>query len=320
MFLFIVLGDIAMKTVKSLVFISMLSSLFYYTEALANEHNGKEEVHVVKSKHTISGAIHSVLPGENISVHHNGNVVILRGQVSSADVAGKAEKIASEFLGKNGKVLNFTHIKASQQVMLRVKVGEVRQNSFVNYSAHGNDAVSNNFSKLIAEPNLTAISGERAEFLVGGELPVPVVQGHGAVTVNYKPYGVKLGFVPFVISNNRIRLIVDQEVSELGNDGVSVAGYRMPSIVSRKAKTTVEMAPGESMMIAGIVKEKGYGSAGTELVISVTPYLVDPMHNKDVRLPTDNHVPSKLEMRFADSLKKNKTDVNLEGPIGFLAE
>jgi Flp pilus assembly secretin CpaC len=295
------------------------------TFAADKEMSAKKVEHNTKIHQSLHNAIAAVLPHEKISVHHVGNVVVLRGHVSSAEASGKAERLAHEFLGKSGHVLNYMQIKHSQQVMLRVRVGEVKKSVWHALAHRQMNAIgADQAMKVIAEPNLVAMSGERAEFLAGGELPIPVVQAEGAVTVSYKPYGVRLGFVPFIISPHRIRLVVEQELSELNkHHNISVGGFSVPSITSRKAKTTVEMAPGESMMIAGLVKEDNYHNSrnGTEVVISVTPYLVDPVHNRDIKLPNDLHIPSKLETRFMSNIKSSKSDdMNLEGPIGFIAE
>jgi pilus assembly protein CpaC len=100
--------------------------------------------------------------------------------------------------------------------------------------------------KVLAEPNLVAISGERAEFLAGGEFPIPVAQGNGAVSVQFREYGVGVQFTPMVLSPNRLRLIVQPEVSEIDRSVATSDG--VPGLLSRRVKTTVELAPGESFM------------------------------------------------------------------------
>jgi pilus assembly protein CpaC len=211
--------------------------------------------------------------------------------------------------------------------------------------------------KLLAEPNLVAISGEQAEFLAGGEIPLPVPQGGSAtgsanITIEYKPYGVAVRFKPFVLSENRIRMEVQPEVSELDpGNGVNFGGFTVPALTTRRANTTVELAPGESFMIAGLLKDRSQASLEqlpgvkelpvlgalfrstefqrneTELVIAVTPYIVDPLKSSDVKLPTDNFRPaSQMEMFFygaLGSLSGNAQTISqtpVEGPIGFMTD
>lgn len=211
--------------------------------------------------------------------------------------------------------------------------------------------------KTLAEPNLVAVSGEQAEFLAGGEIPVVTPQSSSAgsnvtATVEYKPFGISVKFTPDVLSQNRIRMVVQPEVSEISTaNSVVMNGFTIPSITTRRAKTTVELAPGESFMIAGLIKDNTKASIDqlpglkelpvlgalfrstefqrneTELVISVTPYMVDPLKNSDVKLPTDDFRPaSQMEMFFYGALGAITTDEHsayipqLEGPTGFMVD
>ncbi|MEK6746367.1 MAG: type II and III secretion system protein family protein [Pseudomonadota bacterium] len=212
--------------------------------------------------------------------------------------------------------------------------------------------------KTLAEPNLVAISGEQAEFLAGGEIPVvtPSSSSTGAptVTTEYKPFGVSVKFTPDVLSQNRIRMVVQPEVSEISSaNSIVLSGFTIPSITTRRAKTTIELAPGESFMIAGLIKDNTKASIDqipgvkelpvlgalfrstefqrneTELVISVTPYLVDPLKSSDVKLPTDDFRPaSQVEMFFYGALGAIMTgensvkipQVEIEGPTGFMMD
>jgi len=212
--------------------------------------------------------------------------------------------------------------------------------------------------KTLAEPNLVAVSGESAEFLAGGEVPIPIASNGGSggastVTVEYKPYGVSVKFTPDVLSENRIRMLVQPEVSDVTfAQGVTVSGLPVPSIATRKVKTTVELAPGESFMIAGLLKDQTKATIDqlpglkelpvlgalfrstefqrneSELVVSVTPYLVDPLKNSDVKLPTDNFKPaSQMEMFFYGVLGAVAADgkpaariPEFEGPTGFMVD
>jgi pilus assembly protein CpaC len=166
---------------------------------------------------------------------------------------------------------------------------------------------------LLAEPNLTALSGETASFLAGGEFPVPVSQSLGTVTIEYKQYGVGLAFTPIVLADGRISMRVRPEVSELSNEGsIQLNGYNVPALTTRRAETTVELGSGQSFMIAGLLRNTNsnnvdkapflgdlpilgalfrstkYRRAETELVIVVTPYLVRPVSGQ-LALPTNGY-------------------------------
>lgn len=166
----------------------------------------------------------------------------------------------------------------------------------------------------LANPNLTALSGETGSFLAGGEIPIPVSQGLGAVSVEYKQYGVSLSYTPTVLADGRISLRVRPEVSQLSSQGaVTISGVTIPALTTRRAETTVELGSGQSFMIAGllqndqnnsITKAPGIGDMPvlgtlfrsnafqrneTELVIVITPYLVKPVNANDIVLPTDGY-------------------------------
>ncbi|CAN5394451.1 type II and III secretion system protein family protein [soil metagenome] len=173
-------------------------------------------------------------------------------------------------------------------------------------------AEANGLVTLLAEPNLTAVSGETASFLAGGEFPIPISQTLGQVTVEYKQYGVSLSFTPTVLADGRISMRVRPEVSQLSTDGaVTLNGFTVPALTTRRAETTVELGSGQSFMIGGLLqnnntntiskapglgdlpilgnlfKSSGYKRAQTELMIIVTPYLVKPVSAGDIHLPTD---------------------------------
>jgi pilus assembly protein CpaC len=174
---------------------------------------------------------------------------------------------------------------------------------------------------VLAEPNLTALSGETASFLAGGEFPIPTTDGQGAVNVEFKEYGVGLAFTPTVLDDNRISMRVRPEVSELTEAGaVRVSNFTIPALATRRAETTVELGSGQSFMIAGLLRNRASTSADrtpflgnlpvlgalfksdryqrneTELVIIITPYLVKPVSADRIHLPTDGHrTPSDAE-------------------------
>jgi pilus assembly protein CpaC len=179
---------------------------------------------------------------------------------------------------------------------------------------------------VLAEPNLTAISGETASFLVGGEFPIPIAQQNNQVTIEFKQYGVSLAFVPTVLSGERINMKVRPEVSALTTEGavqigVGNSAIQVPALTVRRAETTVELASGQSFAIAGLLQDNttmtgnavpGLGEVPvlgalfrsdsfqrneTELVIVITPYLVTGVANPaQLKLPTDGwKPPSDLE-------------------------
>jgi len=165
----------------------------------------------------------------------------------------------------------------------------------------------------LANPNLTALSGETASFLAGGEIPIPLAQGFGTIGIEYKQYGVSLAFTPTVMSDGRISMRVRPEVSELSTQGsITISGFQIPALTTRRAETTVELGSGQSFMIGGLLQNKHFtqidkapglgdvpvlGSlfrssrfrrSETELVIIITPYLVKPS-SAPLPLPTDGY-------------------------------
>jgi pilus assembly protein CpaC len=174
-------------------------------------------------------------------------------------------------------------------------------------------AQTDGLATILAEPNLTALSGETASFLAGGEFPIPVSQSLGAVTIEYKQYGVGLAFTPIVLADGRISMRVRPEVSELSDAGsVTLNNFKVPALTTRRAETTVELGSGQSLMIAGLLRNNNSNSISkapllgdlpilgmlfrstkfqrqeTELVIIVTPYLVRPVSGQ-LATPTSGY-------------------------------
>ena len=181
----------------------------------------------------------------------------------------------------------------------------------------------------LANPNLTALSGETGTFLAGGEIPIPIAQALGTNSIEYKQFGVSLAYTPTVLSDGRISLRVKPEVSQLDyGNAVSVGNGRIPALTTRRAETTVELGSGQSFMIAGLMqnthnnnysktpgvgdlpilgalfRSNGFQRNETELVIVITPYLVRPVNDGDIRLPTDGYkAPTDLERVFMGKLE-----------------
>jgi len=178
----------------------------------------------------------------------------------------------------------------------------------LNLGATIQDLESKSLLQILAEPNLLALSGQKASFLAGGEFPVPVVQGGqnvGAVTIQFRPFGVRLDFTSFVGKDNVIRLHIAPEVSTLDFANAAViSGFRVPALSARRAETEIELKNGQSFGIAGLLdnrataqlsKMPGIGDipilgnlfrsreisrSNTELVVLVTPHIVDPVNTK----------------------------------------
>lgn len=171
---------------------------------------------------------------------------------------------------------------------------------------------------ILAEPNLTALSGETASFLSGGEFPVPVSVVDGNTSVEFKQFGVSLAFTPTILSDNRISMRVRPEVSELSDIGaISFNGIEIPGISTRRTETTVELASGQSFAIAGLrldtrrhdnndipglgnlplvgalFQQNHLETRQQELLIVVTPYVVQPTSTQPP-LPTDPYMAPRL--------------------------
>jgi pilus assembly protein CpaC len=212
---------------------------------------------------------------------------------------------------------------------------------------------------VLAEPNLTALSGERASFLAGGEFPIPVPGADGSVTIQFKKFGVRLAFTPIILDNGRISLEVSPEVSQLTATGaVTINNFVIPALTTRQARTTVELASGQSFAIAGLLQNSlnhdiskfpGLGDLPllgalfrsdrfqrdeTELVILITPYLVRPVSNRRLAGPEDGLTPPNDVERILkgrnygaatgtqapDAQTPDAKDVHLSGPAGFIVE
>ncbi|QSP94969.1 type II and III secretion system protein family protein [Marinobacter salinisoli] len=279
----------------------------------------------------------------------------------------------------NSEVLNMMSVGGGQQVMLEVTVAEVqrelahRLNS--DFSLVGQDGnflggliggdglisefgifgsyVTNSFlydfaidaakeqglARVLAEPNITALSGQQADFLSGGEFPVPVPDDDG-IKISYKEFGVGVSFVPTILGDGNINLNLDVLVSELSNAnavGIAPTGTTAtiitPSIVKRSARTTVELADGQTIAIAGLLsnrvresvnqlpglgdvpilgqlfRSEEYLNGETELVILVTPRLAQPITREGLQLPTDGFVPpTDLEFYLLGRMFKRETE------------
>ncbi len=176
--------------------------------------------------------------------------------------------------------------------------------------------------RTLAEPNLTALSGQEAKFLAGGEYPIPVTGNNGQVTIEYRPFGVQLNFTPTVVDGDTINLQINASVSSIDTTtSVTTNGVSVNAFKKRETSTTVEMRDGESFAIAGLLQDDFRDLSGqvpwlgdvpilgalfrsadyqrnqSELVIIVTPHLVTPIKGDTFALPTDRiRLPSEKEL------------------------
>jgi len=200
-------------------------------------------------------------------------------------------------------------------------------------------AKQHGLAKVLAEPNVTAMSGQSAEFLSGGEFPIPVPGTNGSTTIQYRDFGVGVRFVPSVLDSGQINLNLNVMVSEVSNansvtlSGGSNTALVVPSIVKRTTATTVELADGQTIAISGLISDtlrenidklpglgdipilgqlftsKSFKSGQSELVILVTPRLVRPFNKKQLSLPTDDFVlPSDMEFYLLGKMSHKQSD------------
>lgn len=288
-----------------------------------------------------------LMPAEAIGVSISNDSVVLDGRISSAAAAERASSIAETYAPK--KVINMMSLGSPQQVLLEVRFSEMSRGTVkqlgINNVQWGNSSSagqvfspgvdgSNTFSasillptlsfridaleqqglvRTLAQPNLTALSGETASFLAGGEFPVPTsVSQNGQVAFEFKQFGVSIAFTPTILEDGLINLSVAPEVSSLDPAaGVQLQGISIPGLKVRRAKTMLELRDGESMAIAGLIssdftdtvsavpllgkipiigllfRSANFTRNETELVITVTPRIVRPMAPGAIALPTD---------------------------------
>jgi pilus assembly protein CpaC len=197
--------------------------------------------------------------------------------------------------------------------------------------------------RTLAEPNLTALSGQEAKFLAGGEYPIPVASGSGDISIEYKPFGVEMNFTPVVVDGDLINLTITTAVSAIDNTiTIESSGFSINAFSRRETSTTVEMRDGESFAIAGLLQDDfrnlnnqvpwlgdipvlgalfrsaDYNRSQSELVIIVTPHLVTPTRGEALALPTDRvRLPTEREFFLNGAVQGTRGPTT--GPAGEVA-
>ncbi len=323
--------------------------------------NGQEVLHldleVTLDSKGLKKLIDRTIPGNSIHVDTTGQNIVLKGTAANAAEAKLAEDLATRVAGNEVNVVNAMKIAEGDQVMLKVKVVELKRTILkqlgidlnaqfsigafdFGYSTAGLDAAAETvwdgvasyssggmsadfelkalekegLATTLAEPTLTAISGAAARFHAGGQFPYTACTGTGAdrsCSVEFKDYGISLDFTPTVLSEGRIGLNIRTEVSDLAD--IAVGGE--PAIDTRSAQTSVEIPSGGSMMLAGLIKDitsqdlrgtpglrkipilgtlfnsRAYQKNQSELVVIVTPYIVNPTGEQALATPIDGFNP-----------------------------
>ncbi|WP_229412165.1 MULTISPECIES: type II and III secretion system protein family protein [unclassified Massilia] len=338
-----------------------------------------KDIVVTVDPEALQSLLADLVPDERgIRVKAAENSLVLTGEVSDPVVLDQVLSLAASY-GDGKKVVNLLHVAGAQQVMLEVKIAEVSKTLLDKLGSSvglarsrngGTDTFSllSNFLsegggfaqamrlgrttlqvdgqkddglvRVLAEPNIMAVSGQQASFLSGGKIFIPVARDPGAggfttITLEEKEFGIGIKFTPTVLGGSRVNLKMVSEVSDLaqaGNPFVSVNGVTsvLPSFTVRRADTTVQLNDGQSFVIAGLIKNnttetvKRFPGLGeipvlgalfrssefqkdqTELMFVVTPRLVKPLAATP-RLPTDNHVPpTRADVYLNGSLERSE--------------
>ncbi|QMU57870.1 MAG: general secretion pathway protein [Boseongicola sp.] len=244
------------------------------------------------------------------------NIIQAGSDAAISAAAGSGQLVPGGTLGQPGSTVLNVDSTSTGQFGIGFDVGSVA------FGVLLEALETKNLVRTLAEPNLTALSGQEASFLAGGEYPIPVVDQDGAVTIDYKPFGVQLNFTPRVVDGHRINLELNAAVSaiDLGTS-VTNSGFSVNAFTRRETKTTVEMLDGQSFAIAGLLQDDFRDSAAqvpwlgdipilgalfrsanyernqSELVVIITPHLVTPTRGEALALPTDRvRIPTESEL------------------------
>jgi pilus assembly protein CpaC len=300
--------------------------------------------------------ISETFAGENVRVTNSNDSIVLEGQVSSPLAAERIVALAETYAPQ--KVLNLMSVGSPQQVLLEVRVSEMSRGTVkqlgINRATWSNGGIARTADiqsgpfigfltgvfgstldiefealerqglvRTLANPNLVALSGETANFLAGGEFPIPIgVDSQGRVGIEFKQFGVALAFTPTVLADGMVNLRVAPEVSSIDRDvSVELDGFTIPGLKVRRAVTSLELRDGQSFAMAGLIqsdfqdtvraipllgkipiigalfRSTSFQKQETELVITVTPRIVRPVKPDQIVVPTDRVLaPSGLEL------------------------
>jgi pilus assembly protein CpaC len=339
-------------------------------------------------------SIDQLIPDSGVKASMVNSTLVLDGVVGSPAEAEAVRELAKSVIG-GGSVLNRIKVSMPNQVNLRVSIAEVNRSvvktmGFEFFGVGAGGGVQTNLLsgastitalvertigafdlqlwfealetegliKILAESNLTALSGETASCLAGGEFTVAGQRDpdSGTIPVEFKPFGVSLSFTPTLLDRSRISLKVRPEVSQISSQGgVLIDGVPVVALTTRRTETTVELGDGESLAIAGLLQRNdqndvsrvpglgdipilgalfrsdNYRRNETELVIVVTPYIVKPTEER-LALPTDGFEPTSDYQRIVQGISYRDTHGSvpdrvaksggqrLVGPVGFQVE
>lgn len=320
------------------------------------------EVHVAPDVAEFRERLRQILPNEQIEVRTANDGIVMSGMVSSIARLDAAMQLAERYapgrvsnlmsVGGTHQVMlrvRFSEVQRNVAQELSASLAAGRSIGVGNGTVRtGGSASGTNFGELgfsfgigavqfqvllealesnglartLSEPSLTSLSGQEAYFLAGGEFPVPVAGENGAITIEYRPFGVELTFTPRVLDGDVINLMMNASVSSLDNTtSVTSGGVSVPALRRRQTSTTVELRDGESFAIAGLLQDDFRGSTRqvpwladipilgalfrsseyqrqqTELVIFVTAHLVTPTRGEALMLPTDRvRLPNEADL------------------------
>lgn len=318
-------------------------------------------------------ALRGVDGDSQIRLRMAGNQLVAEGSSPTLEGAMATQSTLEAQAPAGGSVNRSTYDGATQ-INIRVRFAEVARDELLSYGISwnalinngsfsfgvltsdiannpiggGTDSVDgllqalqqNNLLQILAEPNITTVSGQTASFLAGGEIPIPVPVNSDLVGIEYKQFGVSLLSTPTLLPNGRISMEVRPEVSSIASDNVQIAGYDVPSLQVRRADTVVEVGSGQTFAIAGLFQRQAsnqieripvlgdipilgnlfrsrrFQRNETELVILITPYLVAPSSSPAPRTPLDRAQVSR-STRLGDDPAQHARSAGVDDPFGF---
>ncbi|CAD5261821.1 Type II and III secretion system protein RhcC2 [Halomonas sp. 59] len=291
-----------------------------------------------------SQALRDIDGDSQIHLRMAGNQLVAEGSSPTVESAMATQSTLDAQAPAGGSINRSTYDGATQ-INIRVRFAEVARDELLSYGVSWNTLINNgsfsfgvltsniapspigggtdsidgllqalqqnNLLQILAEPNITTVSGQTASFLAGGEIPIPVPVNSELVGIEYKQFGVSLLSTPTLLPNGRISMEVRPEVSSIASDSVRIGGYDVPSLQVRRADTVVEVGSGQTFAIAGLFQRQAsnqieripllgdmpilgnlfrsrrFQRNETELVILITPYLVAPSSAPVPRMPLD---------------------------------